>query len=98
MRLMLGGGREIALQRNLTNLHFPSDFGALLEKDRKSMLSPLLGFIQHWARYGRVVQKISCLSDRELADIGINRCDIDRIITPVSLRRLRALSALGNFG
>ena len=43
------------------------------------MLSPLLGFIQHWVRYGRVVQELSCLSDRELADIGINRCDIDRI-------------------
>jgi len=43
------------------------------------MLSPLLGFIQHWARYGRVVQELSCWSDRELADIGINRCDIDRI-------------------
>jgi uncharacterized protein YjiS (DUF1127 family) len=43
------------------------------------MLSPILGLIQRWARYGRVVQELSCLSDRELADIGINRSDIDRI-------------------
>jgi uncharacterized protein YjiS (DUF1127 family) len=43
------------------------------------MLAPILGFIQHWKRYGRVVQELSRLSDRELADIGIARCDIDRI-------------------
>jgi uncharacterized protein YjiS (DUF1127 family) len=45
----------------------------------KSMLSPILCFIQHWKRYERVVQELSRLSDRELADIGITRCDIDRI-------------------
>jgi uncharacterized protein YjiS (DUF1127 family) len=45
----------------------------------KSMLSPILCFIQHWKRYERVVQELSRLSDRELADIGITRGDIDRI-------------------
>ena len=45
----------------------------------KSMLSPILCFIQHWKRYGRVVQELSRLSDRELADIGITRGDIHRI-------------------
>jgi uncharacterized protein YjiS (DUF1127 family) len=45
----------------------------------KSMLSPILRFIQHRKRYGRVVQELSRLSDRELADIGITRGDIDRI-------------------
>ena len=43
------------------------------------MLSPIIRFIQHWKRYGRVVQELSRFSDRELADIGIARCDIDRI-------------------
>jgi uncharacterized protein YjiS (DUF1127 family) len=43
------------------------------------MLSPIIRFIRHWKRYGRVVQELSRLSDRELADIGITRCDIDRI-------------------
>ena len=43
------------------------------------MLSPIIHLIQHWKRYGRVVQELSHLSDRELADIGIDRCDIDRI-------------------
>ena len=39
----------------------------------------ILCFIQHWKRYERVVQELSRLSDRELADIGITRGDIDRI-------------------
>ena len=43
------------------------------------MLPPIIRFIQHWKRYGRVVQELSRFSDRELADIGIARCDIDRI-------------------
>jgi uncharacterized protein YjiS (DUF1127 family) len=45
----------------------------------KSMLSPILCFIQHWKRYERAVQELSRLSDRELADIGITRGDIHRI-------------------
>ena len=43
------------------------------------MVSSIIRFIQHWKRYGRVVQELSRFSDRELADIGIARCDIDRI-------------------
>ena len=43
------------------------------------MLSPIISFVQHLKRYGRFVQELSRLSDRELADIGIARCDIDRI-------------------
>jgi uncharacterized protein YjiS (DUF1127 family) len=45
----------------------------------KAMLPPIIRFIRHWKRYGRVVQELSRLSERELADIGIARCDIDRI-------------------
>jgi uncharacterized protein YjiS (DUF1127 family) len=43
------------------------------------MFSPIIRFIQDWKRYGRAVQELSHLSDRELADIGITRCDIPRI-------------------
>ena len=43
------------------------------------MLSPFIRFIRKWTRYGRDVQEPSRLSDRELADIGITRCDIRRI-------------------
>jgi uncharacterized protein YjiS (DUF1127 family) len=45
----------------------------------KSMLSPILCFIQNRKEYERTVQELSRLSDRELADVGITRCDIDRI-------------------
>jgi uncharacterized protein YjiS (DUF1127 family) len=43
------------------------------------MLSPIIQFIRDWQRYGRDVQELSHLSDRELANIGITRCDIRRI-------------------
>ena len=43
------------------------------------MLSPIIHFIQRWKRYGHDVQVLSSFSDLELADMGINRCDIDRI-------------------
>jgi uncharacterized protein YjiS (DUF1127 family) len=45
----------------------------------KPMLSPIIRYIRDWQRYGRDVQELSRLSDRELADIGITRCDIRRI-------------------
>ena len=51
------------------------------------MLSPIIRFIQRWKRYGRVVQELSRLSDRELADIGITRGDIHRIAKGQSRRQ-----------
>jgi len=59
----------------------PSFFEISARSRRKTeaMLSPIIRFIQRWNRYGRVVQELSHLSDRELPDIGITRCDIDRI-------------------
>ena len=51
------------------------------------MLPSIIRFIQHWKRYGRVVQELSRLSERELADIGIARCDIDRIARERSASR-----------
>jgi uncharacterized protein YjiS (DUF1127 family) len=62
----------------LIQTHFFDDSGLLPEKD-KDMLSPIIRFIQHWEQHGRIVRELSRLSDRELADIGIARCDIDRI-------------------
>jgi len=43
------------------------------------MFTPIIRFIQRWNRYGVDVQALSNLSDRELADMGINRCDIHRV-------------------
>ena len=50
------------------------------------MVSSIIRFIQHWKRYGRVVQELSRLSDRELADIGITRGDIHSIAKGQSRR------------
>ena len=44
------------------------------------MLLPIIRFFQNWKRYGLAVQELSQLSDRELADIGITRGDIARIV------------------
>jgi uncharacterized protein YjiS (DUF1127 family) len=58
--------------------HFFDD-SAYCRRKTEVTLQPIIRFIQHWKRYGRVVQELSRLSERELADIGIARCDIDRI-------------------
>ena len=44
---------------------------AYCRRKTKAMLPPIFRFIRHWKRYGRVVQELSRLSERELADIGI---------------------------
>ena len=43
------------------------------------MLLSILRFLHAWKRYGVAVDELSHLSDRELADIGITRGDIQRI-------------------
>jgi uncharacterized protein YjiS (DUF1127 family) len=45
------------------------------------MFTSLTRLFQEWKRYGAVRRELSHLSDRELADIGIARSDIDRIAT-----------------
>ena len=43
------------------------------------MFAALVRFIQEWKRYNRSLSELNRLGDRELADIGINRSDIQRI-------------------
>ncbi len=43
------------------------------------MISSIARLFHAWKRYGDVRRELSHLSDRELADIGITRSDIDRI-------------------
>ncbi len=42
------------------------------------MFASLVRFIQEWKRYSRSVSELSRLDDRELADIGLNRSEIER--------------------
>jgi uncharacterized protein YjiS (DUF1127 family) len=48
-------------------------------KGRKTMFASIARRYQDWRRYETVRRELSHLTDRELADIGINRSDIDRI-------------------
>ena len=43
------------------------------------MFATLVRLIREWRRYSRSVSELNALGDRELADIGINRSDIQRI-------------------
>jgi uncharacterized protein YjiS (DUF1127 family) len=61
------------------DLYSPSDSGCLPEKGRKTMLLSIVRLLNAWKRYGVAMQELSHLSDRELADIGITRGDIQRI-------------------
>ena len=48
-------------------------------KDRKTMFASIARRYQAWRQYEAVRRELSHLTDRELADIGITRCDIERI-------------------
>ncbi len=43
------------------------------------MLSHLVRLFRAWRRYENSLRELSRLGDRELADIGVARCDIPRI-------------------
>ena len=43
------------------------------------MFAALVRIIRDWKRYNRSVTELSRLGDRELADIGISRSDIQRV-------------------
>jgi len=43
------------------------------------MFAALVRMIRDWKRHNRSVTELSRLGDRELADIGISRSDIQRV-------------------
>jgi uncharacterized protein YjiS (DUF1127 family) len=43
------------------------------------MLAHIIRVLREWNHYNRSLNELSRLSDRELADIGISRCDIPRV-------------------
>ena len=43
------------------------------------MFATLVRLIRDWKRYNRSVAELNRLGDRELADIGISRSDIQRV-------------------
>jgi len=49
------------------------------KKEGPTMLAHIVRLIREWKRYNRSVTELSRLGDRELADIGISRSDIQRV-------------------
>ena len=43
------------------------------------MFASLIRFLREWRRYNQSLNELSRLGDRELADIGINRSDIQTV-------------------
>jgi uncharacterized protein YjiS (DUF1127 family) len=43
------------------------------------MFTSLVRMIRAWKRYNRSIAELSNLGDRELADIGLSRSDIQRV-------------------
>ena len=43
------------------------------------MFTYIIRLIREWKRCNRSLNELSRLGDRELADIGISRCDIPRV-------------------
>lgn len=43
------------------------------------ILTHIIAYIRRWLDYRNTVSELTRLDDRELRDLGINRCDIDAI-------------------
>jgi uncharacterized protein YjiS (DUF1127 family) len=50
-----------------------------VRRKRTTMLSHIVRLFREWKRYNRSLSELSRLGDRELADIGISRSDIQRV-------------------
>ena len=56
------------------------------------MLNAVARYFRAWKRYDTAMQELSYLTDRELADIGISRCDIPRLAREHSIAEMAILS------
>jgi uncharacterized protein YjiS (DUF1127 family) len=84
MQLMISCTAALELLRSRNPLYIRSNEEALLQelnRDFKetTMLLSLIRMIQAFRDYQRNVSELSQLSDRELADIGLDRSDIPRV-------------------
>jgi len=53
--------------------------GAAVGERTYQMLASIIRLFRAWRRYRDAVQELSYLSDRDLADIGVNRSEIQRL-------------------
>jgi len=52
------------------------------------VMSTIHAYLKSWEKYRRAVSELSKLSDRDLADIGISRCDIQTVAKESAQREL----------
>lgn len=76
---LLQCNKEIYLCFQRFTLSFPTAQGVHHRRKEISMLLSLIRMIQAFRDYQRNVSELSQLSDRELADIGLDRSDIPRV-------------------
>jgi uncharacterized protein YjiS (DUF1127 family) len=57
----------------------PATGPAEKEERGTTMFASIVRFIRDWKRYNNSVRELSRLGDRDLADIGISRSDIERV-------------------
>lgn len=43
-------------------------------------LQRYFNYLKTWRKHRKVIKELNALDDKTLADIGISRCDIDRLI------------------
>jgi uncharacterized protein YjiS (DUF1127 family) len=72
---------ELSHCTTLIYIHFNDEARARVESNyrRLQMLLSLIRMVQAFRDYQRNVAELSQLSDRELADIGLDRSDIPRV-------------------
>ena len=73
------GPEEGVLKRRRTDHDHRCIPALCRRKGRKTMFTSIVRRYQAWRRYETVRRELSHLTDRELADIGITRSDIERI-------------------
>lgn len=52
----------------------------------RTLLKNLLGAASEYSSYRRTYKGLASLSDRELTDIGLRRCDIERVCADLARR------------
>ena len=79
---VLAALQQKRMWRTPASLYVHHDSGAALLRGKrtKAMLASIARLLHAWTRASAVRRELSHLSDRELADIGITRSDIERII------------------
>jgi uncharacterized protein YjiS (DUF1127 family) len=77
--IQITGPEESVLLRRRTDHDHRCIPALRRRKGRKTMFTSIVRRYQAWRRYETVRRELSHLTDRELADIGITRSDIERI-------------------